>query len=341
MKWRFTRVLGREHPLRQALADDDDLLGVAAVGVGEVAARDDRHAERGEEARRHRAEARARILFAAGLGVALGGELEARPEDAGVAPRHGGADGDALDAGQLGDAPQRPRGRSRRSAPAVAAVRHDRHVDREHVAACRSRCGAACSASSVVSSMPAPASSTNDAAICVTAKTRSRRLVPEVIRTLPFDRPKPLDASGEGSRGTNASSTAAASARPTPTHSSVASTVRSSARTENREAYCASTATIGRAMSTPSTAPGAAEQQALGQQRPPQRAGARAERRANRQLALAPDRARQDQVRDVRAGDDEDQRRCRQQHQQHGPRRRGDLVAQPGTASMRKSASFG
>ena len=37
-----------------------------------------------------------------------------------------------------------------------------------------------CSATSVVSSMPAPASSTNDAAICVTAKSRRRRLVPEV-----------------------------------------------------------------------------------------------------------------------------------------------------------------
>ena len=99
------RVLAREHPLRQALADDHDLLGVAAVGVGEVAAGDDRHAERREEAGRHRAEPRARILLAVRLGVALGRELEARDRSAGVAPRHDGADGDALHARQLRDAP--------------------------------------------------------------------------------------------------------------------------------------------------------------------------------------------------------------------------------------------
>ena len=45
------------------------------------------------------------------------------------------------------------------------------------------------------------------------------------------------------------------SARLTPTHSRLESTVTSSARTENREAYCASTATIGRATSTPRAAP--------------------------------------------------------------------------------------
>ncbi len=89
-----------------------------------------------------------------------------------------------------------------------------------------------CSAISVVINMPAPASSTNDAAICVIANTRRRRFVPVVMRTLPVDRPKPFVASADGSRGTNASSTAATSARPTPTHSSVESTVRSSARTE-------------------------------------------------------------------------------------------------------------
>ena len=72
---RFTRVLVREHPLRQALADDDDFFGVAAVGVGEIAAGDDRHAERGEESRRDGAEPRARILFAVRLGVAFDREL--------------------------------------------------------------------------------------------------------------------------------------------------------------------------------------------------------------------------------------------------------------------------
>ena len=95
---------------------------------------------------------------------------------------------------------------------------------------------ARCSATSAVSSMPAPASSTNEAAICVTANARSRRFVPAVMRTLPPVRPNPLLASAEGSRGTNASRTAAATASPAPTHSSVASTVTSSARTEKRDA---------------------------------------------------------------------------------------------------------
>ena len=63
----------------------------------------------------------------------------------------------------------------------------------------------------------------------------------------------------------------------------------------------------------------AAQQQAFGQQRAPQRSGAGAQRRADRQLAFAPDGPRQNQVRDVRAGDHEHQHRRRQQHQQNGP----------------------
>ena len=103
--------------------------------------------------------------------------------------------------------------------------------------------------------MPAPASSTNEAPICVTANSRSRRLVPEVIRTPAPLTPSPFAASDDGRRGTKASRIAAASASPTPTHSRLASTVRSSARTENRAAYRARTATIGRARATPTIAP--------------------------------------------------------------------------------------
>src|SRR5688572_27718505 len=73
---------------------------------------------------------------------------------------------------------------------------------------------------SVVSNIPAPARRTNDAAICVIANARSLRFVPDVIRTLPLDSPRPLDASGDGRRGTNASTTAAAIASATPTHRS-------------------------------------------------------------------------------------------------------------------------
>ncbi len=101
------RLPGREHPLRHALADDDDRLGIPAVGVVEVAAGDDRNAERREESRGHGAEPGARILLAVGFRVALDRELKAGTEDAGVAPRHGRAHGDPLDAGQLRDAPHR------------------------------------------------------------------------------------------------------------------------------------------------------------------------------------------------------------------------------------------
>jgi len=90
------------------------------------------------------------------------------------------------------------------------------------------------SAMSVFSSMPAPASSTNDAAICVTAKARSRRLVDPVIRT---PRPaSPCGESAEGSRGTNARRTDATSASATPTQRTLTSSVRSSARAEKRDA---------------------------------------------------------------------------------------------------------
>src|SRR5580658_6707417 len=44
-------VLIREHALRQALADNDHRLAAAPVGIVEIAAGDDRDAERGEEPR--------------------------------------------------------------------------------------------------------------------------------------------------------------------------------------------------------------------------------------------------------------------------------------------------
>ena len=93
-----------------------------------------------------------------------------------------------------------------------------------------------CRANNVVSSIAAPVSSTNDAAICVTANSRRRRFAPDVMRALPLESPRPFAASADGSRGTNASRTAAAMARPAPTHSRLESTVTSSARIENRAA---------------------------------------------------------------------------------------------------------
>ena len=134
--------------------------------------------------------------------------------------------------------------------------------------------------------------------------------------------------SAAGSRGTNARTTAAASARldADPQQARVDGQVERAHREAGR---------IPRENGHHRPRDGDAEhgartaqQQALGEERAPQRAGARAERRADGQLALAPHRSREDQVRDIRARDDEDQRRRREQHEQHGPRRRHDLIAQ-------------
>ena len=114
---------------------------------------------------------------------------------------------------------------------------------------------AVCKAMSAATSMPAAASSTNEKAICVVANTRRRRLVPGVMRRLLLASPNPVGPVDEGSRGTYASRTAAAIARPAPTHKSVSSTVTSSARTEKRAAYRATIETIGCASTTPRIAP--------------------------------------------------------------------------------------
>ena len=155
---------------------------------------------------------------------------------AGVTPRHEAAERDAFDARQLAD-------RSRdllvelpfpsRSPMPIDGVGRSTPAP----GACCSRCRRVCNATSVASSVPAPASSTNENAICVVAKTRSRRFVPGVIRTLPLASAEARrGACADGSRGTYASSTAAAMARPAPTQSRLASTVTSSARTEKRAA---------------------------------------------------------------------------------------------------------
>jgi hypothetical protein len=77
---------------------------------------------------------------------------------------------------------------------------------------------------------------TKDAAICVTAKIRWRRLVLPVIRTLPLDRLSPPGVPEEGRRGTKARITAATIASAAPTQSKLESTLKSRARTEKREA---------------------------------------------------------------------------------------------------------
>ena len=75
---------------------------------------------------------RARIFFTVGLRVPLDGELKARAEASGVAPRHDRADGHAFDARQLADAAH---GLLVEVDDLVrrAPVRHDRDMDGEDV----------------------------------------------------------------------------------------------------------------------------------------------------------------------------------------------------------------
>ena len=73
----------------------------------------------------------------------------------------------------------------------------------------------------------------------------------------------------------------------------------------------------------------AAEHQAFGQQRPAQRAVARAKCGTHGQFAFSPHRAGRDQVGYVRARNDEHDPCRGQQNEQDRPRGRGDLIAQP------------
>src|SRR5690348_16518591 len=96
---------------------------------------------------------------------------------------------------------------------------------------------AVCKAISVVITVLAPASSTKEAAICVTAKIRWRRLVLPVMRAVPLDRLWPLDVSADGRRGTNAKITAATAASAAPTQRRLESTVRSGAGRRRSEEH--------------------------------------------------------------------------------------------------------
>ena len=215
-------VLIGEHAPRQALADDDDLLAAVAVGVVEVAAGDDRDAERGEEAGRDGAESGARILFSPGPGRGRRRRIETRAEV--PASRQGTMVPTARRStpGQFADAPD---GLAVEATICSGVLPYDMtgtftastwRVSKPVCAACR--------ASRVLSSMLAPASSTKEAAIWVTAKTRWRRVVPPRDAQAAAGQADPWSYPTEGRRGTKASSTAAMRPAPAPTQSMLEST---------------------------------------------------------------------------------------------------------------------
>ena len=237
---------------------------------------------------------------------------------------------DALHAGQLADAPHHLLVEARRSARGLRVVRHDRHVERQHVARLEAGLRALQRerASSAACRRRRAARTTRRSASPRTA--RSRRFVPEVMRTLPLGQAEAVrrlggrqsrherQQDGRGDREADAD----------PQQAGVDGEVERAHREARRVARQDRRPSAARS-ATPSTAPAphSSRLSASSVRRSARPAGA--ERRADRQLAFAPHRSREDQVRDVRAGDDEDQRRRREQHQQHGARRRGDLIAQP------------
>ena len=185
-----------------------------------------------------------------------------------------------------------------------------------------------CNAISVVINMHAPASSTKDAAIWVMAKMRWRRPVLLVTRTPPLARFMPFEALAEGRRGTNAKITAAMIASATPTQSMLKSTVKSSARTEKREAYRARMVTSGCAINTPMAAPAPQSSKLSANSMRRSAPSACAERGADREFAFAANRARENQVGHIRAGDDEDQAGGGEQDEENGARAGSNLVAE-------------
>ena len=314
----------REHPARETLADDDDFLAVCAIGVVEVAAGDELHPKRAEEAGRHRAELRARILFSVRLAVILDREL--RGEEARIAPGHDRPERHPLDARQRRD----PANRfliEARDVRGLSRVGHDRHVHRQQVAAetgllalqreeRRDQHPGARDQHERGANLhdrehPQPA---------VRARRQADAAAREAHPVGGLRRRQPRHERQQHRRGDRQ---AAANPEQARINRDVVRAHREARRVERQHRD-----------HRPGDrhrqhGPGRAEEDALREQRPPQRAGAGAERRANRELAFTPHRPREDQVGDVRARDDEHQARRREQHQQDCPRRRNDLVLQP------------
>ena len=110
--------------------------------------------------------------------------------------------------------------------------------------------------------------------------------------------------------------------------STVASMPTSLARVVKRAVKATSRWSAAAARPRPISAAGDRQQRALGQQLAHEPAAPGAERRAHRELAAAPQHARQHQVRDVRAGDQQHAADGAQQHEQRRPRAQRQLVAE-------------
>jgi hypothetical protein len=93
-------ILMRKHALCQRLTDDDDgiFIFTLAVEVIEITTREDGNAEGGEESGRYDTPLRARIFFAPGMNMTVGGELQA-DAGGGIAPGNNQAESGLFHAG--------------------------------------------------------------------------------------------------------------------------------------------------------------------------------------------------------------------------------------------------
>jgi hypothetical protein len=83
------RILVGEHALRESLADDNHRLFIfiiLAIERIEIAAGNDRDAERRKESGRDDTPLRPRILYAGGMDVSIGGELQTEAGGVAIAP---------------------------------------------------------------------------------------------------------------------------------------------------------------------------------------------------------------------------------------------------------------
>ena len=316
----------REHPLRQALTDDDQIVAVARVVVSEIAAGNDRHIQRCKKSRRRSAPAGPRIFLTVRPREPFDRELSAERLTEPIPPGHRRSERHAIDAGQLLDLPHDVLV-ERDSLIRRPAVGDHRHVHREHLP--RLEAGRR-------------------------ALQRDERRQQHAGAREQHERRGDLRDGKQPEAAVRARRDAHASVGESKAAGGVG---RRQARHEREQHRCGQ----GQAHADPQQAcvdgqveganreagrisaedwhypqrddhtenrPDAAEQQAFREQRSAQRARTGAERRPYGQLAFPPDRSGQDQVRDVGARDDEDQRRRGQQDEEHRSRPRCDLIPQ-------------
>ena len=169
----------------------------------------------------------------------------------------------------------------------------------------------------------------NEAAICVTAKMRSRRPVLPVMRTAAAGEAEAVARFGRRQAGNEREQNRGddGEQRAYPEHAGVDTEIeRAHRETGSVVREDSNHRTRGRGM--PSNAPASTHQQAFGEKRAAESAGRGAEGCANRELTFAANAARQNQIGDVRTRDHEDQQRRSQQNEQNGFCAGSDLLFQ-------------